>query len=317
MGSVLIQLNPTIASITVAMNGSGILGDHLRALSAQSRVIDEMIVVDNASTDGTATSVLHDFPSITLVPMRENVGVGGGYAAGLEYALRKGHHWFWLFDQDSVPAANALEELLGALRTLHEAGSSIGILACLPVDPQTGREYPGEVWRNRLVVVGPQQAKQEVYFVDSVVSSGSLVCRRAVEAGGLPRRDFFMDFVDHEYNLRLRRLGYQVAVVRKSLLYHRLGRPALVKRWLARPRLRNYQPDWRHYYMSRNETYTVWHLFGTSISRLFLLGRLLRRVAGLVVFDQNRWAKVRMVIVGFRDGVEKNLGKRYEPHSTA
>jgi rhamnosyltransferase len=73
----------------------------------------------------------------------------------------------------------------------------------------------------------------------------------------VPRSDFFIDFVDHEYNLRLRRLGYQVAVVRKSLLYHRLGRPALVKRGLAPPRLRNYQPDWRYYYMSRNETYTV------------------------------------------------------------
>ena len=53
-----------------------------------------------------------------------------------------------------------------------------------------------------------------------VISSGSLIRREGVEVAGLPRRDFFIDFVDYEQCLRLRRHGFQIAVVNDSTLEH-------------------------------------------------------------------------------------------------
>ncbi len=302
----------SVATITVAWNGSTILPRQLRALLEQTRSIQEIIVVDNASTDDTLTIVRRDFPNVTALSMPDNLGVGGGFVAGLEYAFKKGHDWFWLFDQDSQPAPKALEELLKALEQLPEQASKIGILASLPVDPQFGVEHYGLYWRDRFVPVPPEESRRPICFVDLVISSGSLIRREAIQAVGFPRKDFFMDFVDHEFNLRIRRGGFQIAQVRQSILYHQLGRTALKKRFLRRSiRMVSSQPSWRRYYMTRNETFTAWHLFGTPKSRAFLVLRMLRCAVSIVFFeDEERIASLRMHALGFWHGLNKKLGIR-------
>jgi rhamnopyranosyl-N-acetylglucosaminyl-diphospho-decaprenol beta-1,3/1,4-galactofuranosyltransferase len=301
----------SIATVTVTMNGMGVLVQHLTALLGQTRPIQETIVVDNASTDGTVGLLKSDFPDITVLQLAENLGVGGGFAAGLEYALRRGHDCVWLFDQDSVPAPTALAELLEVLASLQGSGTRIGVLASIPVHAETGFEYSGFLWRDRLVCVPSELARQDVCFVDSVVSSGSLIRREAVEDAGLPRPDFFMDYVDHEYNLRIRRRGYAIAVVRRSVLYHRIGQPRLISRLkFGRTVLGGQQVAWRSYYMSRNQTYTAWKLFPTSRSRIWLLIHLLKRAGGIILHEKEKLGKLRLHFIGVSDGLREKLGRR-------
>src|SRR5882757_6008017 len=91
------RLNPvsktfSIASVTVAFNGAEILPRHLDALKRQTHALDEIIVVNNASTDDTANLLRGSYPDITVLNLPDNGGVGGGFSAGLAYAILAKKH---------------------------------------------------------------------------------------------------------------------------------------------------------------------------------------------------------------------------------
>ena len=73
-----------------------------------------MIVVDNASTDGTAAAVRRRYPSVRLAELTRNTGGAGGFAYGMALALAGDADLIWLMDDDTVPEPGALRALLAA-----------------------------------------------------------------------------------------------------------------------------------------------------------------------------------------------------------
>ena len=71
----------SVASVTVAYNEAHVLPRQLDALLTQTRRLQEVIVVDNASTDGVRAMLAERYPQVTVLTMRENLGVGGALAA--------------------------------------------------------------------------------------------------------------------------------------------------------------------------------------------------------------------------------------------
>jgi rhamnopyranosyl-N-acetylglucosaminyl-diphospho-decaprenol beta-1,3/1,4-galactofuranosyltransferase len=103
-----------VQAVVVAYNRRDLLNEALAAISTQSRPLDAVHVVDNASTDSTSEMVEAQFPDVRLHTLTTNTGGAGGFAAGLAYALSGGADLVWLMDDDTVPTATALEELLTA-----------------------------------------------------------------------------------------------------------------------------------------------------------------------------------------------------------
>ena len=301
----------SIASVTVAYNGVNVLRRHLDALYRQTRKINEIIVVNNASTDDTLKLLGKEYRHVTVINLPENVGVGGGYAAGLAYAaIEKKHDWVWLFDQDSVPGNACLEGLLSAAQQLGNHSEETAVLAPVCFHAGTKMPYPGHLWKNGRMVPTPVDSGQAVNFVDFVISSGSLIRREAIVAAGLPRTDFFMDFVDYEHCLRLRRHGFKIAVVRDSQLDHVLGDPTKSK-FLGRTKYWSDHAPWRCYYMVRNEVFTIWQYYPDWRSKGFVLFRFARYAISLVLFGRCRVACLGMMWRGFCDGRSGRLGIRF------
>ena len=303
----------SIASVTVAYNGASVLRQHLASLRGQSRALDEIVVVDNASTDETLHLLASEYPQVTVLHQPTNGGVGGGLAAGLAYAaLEKQYDWVWIFDQDSVPSPDALERLLCGLQHLHEAKDRTAILAPVCVHPETGMSYPALSWRSARFVTVPASTAQPVTFVDMVISSGSLMRREAVEEAGLPRRDFFIDFVDYENCLRLRRHGFQIAVVNDSTLEHAIGTPTTFN-ILGRDISWADHAPWREYYMARNEVFTIWQYHPRLATKAFVFYRLVQHALGVLLFGKRRLECLRMMGRGVLDGRAGRLGIRFLP----
>src|SRR5262249_15109845 len=84
------------------------------AVLAQTRAPDSVIVVDNASEDGTADTVRKAFPGVQLAELARNSGGAGGFAAGMALALAGAADLIWLMDDDTVPEPGALAALLAA-----------------------------------------------------------------------------------------------------------------------------------------------------------------------------------------------------------
>jgi rhamnosyltransferase len=297
----------SIASVTVAYNGKEFLARHLDALLQQTHALQEIIVVNNASTDSTVQLLSERYPQVTVIDLAANAGVGGGYAAGLDYALNgKKHDWVWLFDQDSVPRQDGLQRLLEGLRSLEDDASQTAVLAPVCVHGNTQRRYPGLRWRN-----GWQKCKatSQVEFVDAVISSGSLVRAEHVRKVGLPRADFFIDYVDFEHCLRLRKHGYKIAVVRESLLEHAVGNPRVI-RLASLSYIWSDHAPWREYYKTRNEIFTIWTYDSSWAAKCSTCLRLAKHAAGILLFGKNKFACWKMMYLGFLDGRAGKLGIR-------
>jgi rhamnopyranosyl-N-acetylglucosaminyl-diphospho-decaprenol beta-1,3/1,4-galactofuranosyltransferase len=139
----------SVASVMVAFNAEQVLPRQMDALLRQTRPLQEIIVVDSASSDGTAAVVAERYPQVTLLRMSENLGQAGGWSAGLSYAaLSKRHDWIWTFDNDSVPEEDTLEALL---KDVDMLGSDVGIVAPMAIHPETATCYTPYLWRNGFV----------------------------------------------------------------------------------------------------------------------------------------------------------------------
>lgn len=295
----------------MATNAAAVLPRQLEALLRQTLPLSEVVVVDNASSDGTTELLRQRYPQIKHLRLSSNQGVGGAQAVGIDYAvLQKKYDWVWLLDDDSVPAMDALEKLLEAFNAMKGTEDTIGILASLPVDTSSGEKIVGWMWRYGWTNPSPEVLKQRFWRVDAVISSGTLIRRQVVECVGLPRADFFMDFVDYEYCLRVRDKGYDVVIVPESILSHKLGEARQIK-ILGISKSWHQHAAWREYYIWRNATFIFWRLYPTWRSKLFLSRRLLRHAAGVALFDQDKKTTLRLMVLGFRDGLRGRLGVRF------
>src|SRR4051794_27424981 len=91
-------------------NDADIIDRALDAVQNQTRPVDAVLLVDNASTDGTLDRV---FPEcVTVIHNPDNFGTSGAVRIGLSYALEHGFDWMWILDADSIPEPDALEKML-------------------------------------------------------------------------------------------------------------------------------------------------------------------------------------------------------------
>lgn len=303
----------SVASITTSFNSVRVLPRQLDALLQQSRPLQEIIVVDNASTDETCSMLAQRYPQVKVLRMPENLGAAGAWAAGLAYAaLERRYDWVWSFDDDSLPDRQALQLLLDGYLSLAQDNPSIGMVAPVPVHRATGTAYPPMFWKNGWMKPPPEILTQPAWLADLVILSGNLVRREVVEKIGLPRADFFMDFFDFEYCLRARSHGYDIAVINGCRFDHALGNGRQVALPSGTRLWSDYSP-WREYYMIRNLVYAGWWLYPNLQTKHFAVRHLVRRAGGVLLFGSHRLACLTKMAQGFWDGCRARLGVRFRP----
>lgn len=188
------------------------LAEALDAIEAQTRAPDGVVVVDNASADGTAQLVRDRFPGAHLVEPGRNLGGAGGFAVGISRALELGADLIWLLDDDAVPRPDALAELLSVQAPRRPA------LVASRVVWTDGRDHPMNTPRTRPCAVPGCDRIRSASFV-SVLLDAAVVRER-----GLPIADYFLWNDDFEYTLRLLR-GRSGLRCRSSVVTHRTASP--------------------------------------------------------------------------------------------
>lgn len=285
----------SVGAVIVTYNRSRMLRELLAALKAQSRPVDEIIVVDNASQDGTDAMIRKSFPEATCLRLPENIGPAGGFAAGMQTAYEHGHDWVWVFNDDSFPELNALERCLKTVDSL-DTHQGIGILF-----PSDGIQY-GAFWRGRPVPAPrPIQRNSGPHEVDLVTFNGALVARRAMEHVGTPHSDYFMMFEEWEYCIRLRKAGFMIVVLPEVLIHN-----------LAAGSSSTSSPPWRGYYQTRNHLAMV--LERRSIEECFWwLVRQIKFVIGTILYLDRKWERIRLRALGAWDGLRGRMGRTIDP----
>ena len=143
-----------------------------------------------------------------------------------------------------------------------------------------------------------------------------------IEKVGLPRTDFFMDFVDAEYNLRICKNGFKIISVPASIIYHKVGNSRIIKSRIAKTLFRiclvkegelSFHSPWREYYAKRNEIYTFWHEFRSYKNVLRLILSSLVDIFHIVIFDDEKIQRINYITYGLLDGFKGVTGKTVIP----
>lgn len=213
-----------ILAVVVTHNRCMLLSRCLDNLLAQTRQPNQILVVNNASTDGTVEMLeQRDIPFIT----QENLGSAGGWHRGIQHALDYGFDAVWLMDDDGFPDAVALGLLEAALLPDIACAASVVVREDLPTDfvfhlPVLDASDLPVIWgRKRKLVSMPElraAAPGGTYpFVHFF--NGALVSMTAVRRVGNVDCNFFMSGDELDYQYRLRKAGKVISVL-DAIHYH-------------------------------------------------------------------------------------------------
>jgi len=208
--------------VIVNWNAATYLERCLDALHAQTVAPYEIILVDNASTDGSLGQVLR-FPGVRVLAQSENLGFARGNNVGIEAAAAESD-WIALLNPDAFPAPGWLEALLCASRE-NTAFDFFGSTLLNAAEPAlldgAGDAYhvSGRVWRIGLGYPAPL-SPGPAYEIFSPCAAAALYRRSALAAVNGFDEDFFCYVEDVDLGFRLRLTGYRCLHVPASVAHH-------------------------------------------------------------------------------------------------
>lgn len=187
----------------------------------ESVVPVETIVIDNASTDGTATYIHEHFPEIILIENKENVGFGRANNQGMRYALDHGCEYVFLLNQDTWIKPNVLSVMLPIAQQHPECGifSPMHIKAdekSLYIEIEDGKTDHA----NALLSDCYFQTLKDIYLFNYVNAAAWLIPRATLELVGGFDPIFFAYGEDDNYLQRLKYYGKSVGLIPKAQIIH-------------------------------------------------------------------------------------------------
>ena len=297
-------------------NDADIIDRTIEEVRRQTRPVDGILVVDNASVDGTLEQPSLKYASV--VRHEENLGTSGAVISGLRFALEHGYDWIWVFDADSAPEPDALEKLLALYAGwTARRQEETAFLACAHYNIEDGIRQPAGVFTPKgFARAGPEGAER-YYLCHVNIWSGCLYRLAAVRRFGLPNPDYVLDWGEGEYGYRMMRAGFEGYVSLDAVLRHNVRgymsfRPVELKLGPAKLNIRETKPI-RCYYFCRNRVYFVlyelaeWRfkqIFFTAVSVGYLtVGFLLQPLA--------RGRQILACLRGIWHGLTGNIAARY------
>jgi rhamnosyltransferase len=266
-----------------------------------------VLIIDNDSKDQTLHEVQsYGLPFAETERMARNVGVATAFNRGMSRARALGVEWLFILDQDSVCGERCLSRLLETARRLASS-EKVGAICATPRSLlfRDVVHFPYR-WDGRTfkpVFDDAAGDSQPVVSIDSSISSGTLYRLEALWSVGGFREDYFIDFVDHECHLRLRRKGWTLWWDKRASLYHQLG--SIQK--LTEDGLWIEHAPFRYYYMARNMLEGYWRLGG--IRALFPFARMMNHHVRLLRrYGERPRECIRFMIRGVGDALLDRFG---------
>jgi GT2 family glycosyltransferase len=263
----------------------------------------DIIVADNGSTDGSLASLQNQFPDLTYIDNRENLGFAEGNNRGLTYSIENRYTYSLVINTDTLVD----EDIVSALSTHleHYPAAAIVQPAIYWMHNKT-TIWNGEGCFNRLFGLmysdkkRPSQNNSLNQFTIAKWATGCcmLISNAALIKCGLFNSRFYLYYEDVELSFRMRDHGYELHYLPSSKMYHEAGVSAKVekKEGVLSPVI--------HYYISRNR---LWFLrrYGSPVYYpVYILGSVFYYTTLWLYFKlRRRNEKAAFLIKGLKEGI--------------
>jgi GT2 family glycosyltransferase len=297
------QEAPSVAILTVNYNGSGHMAEFLASLAAVTYRNWRLIVVDNASSDGSPDEVARLLPEAVLIRNDENLGITGGHNAGIRYCQEQGFDYVLFLNNDTVVEPDFLDRLLDGADGRTMVAPKVYLLGRRPLLDDTVGDFGWwrGVWRGWLY------GKPEPPGFDERQPNMASLCCLLVPAdvfrdAGLMDERFFMYYDDFDFVRRARAAGYRLRLEATAVLHHRKAASS-----------GGIDSPFKAYYATRNRLYLMRKHLPVWRFALFLAYFLATRsVYLLTLAARGRWPQWRATLRGVADYFRGRLGRTYQ-----
>jgi len=288
---------PTVYAVLLTWNQRADTLECLESLFRMSYPDLRVVLVDNASTDGTLLAVLERFPQVHCLANEVNEGFAAAINQGCRYALEQGAPYVLILNNDTVAAPDMLTHLMA-----HVA-PDVGMLVpkiYFHAQPNVIWSVGAEVSPWTLETVeeargsldqGQWETVRERSFV---TMCAALLPRAVLEQVGVLDERFFYYFDDIDWSLRVREAGFRILLVPQAKLWHNVASASggldtpYERYWMARSGVlyfRKHIHGWRWWIV-------VPYRLGSAVRTSWrLLWR--RRPASLLAYWRGLWDGVR------------------------
>lgn len=248
--------------------------------------VNELIVIDNSKTPCDLSYLFNNFPSVTLLSQGRNLGIAKSLNLALSYAKKQNHRWLMTIDQDSY---FDLDQLMIYFSSFHETSKEkLAVFSPLHNPKFVKRD-------NRLFNTNENYVMTSANIINIDIASS---------ISGFDEK-LFIDEVDHEFCLRLKKCGYKIVQNHNSFINHMLGDQHSKYKVSS---LYSYQ---RLYYMMRNylymrKKYRVDNRDFFAERDLYLFKFMLKQL----VYSKYKRKTLGMLYVGIRDYRNEKMGYR-------
>jgi len=284
----------TVCAVVVTYNRKNLLLECLEAIRRQTRPVDGIYIIDNASDDGTPELLkekgyIPELPPFNLsepyeiehkisnlfdgnpikvfyVRMHKNTGGAGGFYEGVKRGYERRYDWLWLMDDDGFPELSCLEILLSKKEYGH-------FIAPLVIRIDKKDELSFGLGKNLMTIEECKKvAINDIIFNVANPFNGVLISKELIRKIGFPRKEMFIWGDEEEYLLRAVKSKMGVLTVVNALYYHPKGRDQKVKVIGTKYKVR-YQDndDLRNYCFIRNQAFINYRYNKKALLKSFIL----------------------------------------------
>jgi rhamnosyltransferase len=283
-----------VGAVVVTYHPDADVLENLRILRVQ---IEPIIVIDNGSdvSELLALRAAAATVGFELIENGENLGIAGALNQGVRRVRELGCTSVFFFDQDSTISPGFVDTMRSCFA---DSGSSRSLAILVPryVDRRFGS-----------VLEPPTRGDGHL---EAATTSGSLMPTEVFETAGFFAEELFIDGVDYEYSLRVRRLGFTIDECATAILLHSPGTPTHHRGLGGKPfQAANYSPV-RRYYQERNKIWIAkryWRSFPSFCAKQFLTSA--KDLVKIVLVEDGKAHKTRFFFLGLCDGLRNRTGK--------
>lgn len=254
-------------------------------ISAISKQVEHIYIFDNGSKnfDDIKKNITNE--NAFIIHKQNNKGIAYALNQICKKAISDSFEWIITLDQDSLTSDNLVNCLARDIR------NDIGIVS------------PNIIYKNNESFCDNEEGTKEIEWV---ITSASLMNLNSWKKVGGFDESLFIDGVDYDYCIRIRRSGYKIIRDYDVALLHELGNLHCIKILGRTVYVTNHSPV-RHYYICRNNIY-LWNKFHLNNP----IKGITKEIIKIILFENSKIEKMRCVFFGISDGIKNNMGKWHQ-----
>jgi len=248
----------------------------LASLEETSYPNHRVIVLDNASTDGSVEAIRQRFPEVQVIELVENLGYAGNNNVGIEAAAAQGADWIFVLNEDTVLAPDCLSQLMSAAQNFPGAGI-LGPMVYHFDEPDVIQSAGGRLDPNWTSIhLGQNEIDQgqftDVRPVEWVSGCALLIRREVIEQIGMLDPRFFYYWEETDWCVRAHTRGWLILHVPGARLWHK----GVQREYTPSPNVTYYNTRNRLLFLAKNKAPLRAWLYTLSRTALTLLSWSLR-----------------------------------------